>query len=382
MQNHIPCFGKIVVDCKDIYTDYLLNILTPLIYEGLKSVYDKAITYEKHYDIETKKNSKIQNPGINALFQHFLLGFKKMNQHMITEETQRIRDNSHHADIFDNLIKAVIKSHIETLTYNKKNSKLSKEKYHDNIDIYSFIHKCYIESAKLVYEQPELFNPNHNQIQIFQLIKQGIKNAIKQTLPMKQILDEYLDTNPEQVMEEYNVQIKDMLTKDLQGGHNTGINMLQNSSSNDKLDLDNYDLNEFINGRKIDETINEYNTNIIKSENKKDIIGGNIEESSHKDKSGKKVMSDINQALIKSENNIDNFLQNYGGKSSRNDVVMDIIKPVQSVTYNNNNDIKQVQSATNNNDIKPVQSATNNNINIVRKTNINDNHFSEITAVK
>ena len=57
----------------------------------------------------------------------------------------RIRYGSKHADIFEKLIKAVIKSHIILLTFNAsgKKCKIVQEKFHEQIDCKLFIHKIY-----------------------------------------------------------------------------------------------------------------------------------------------------------------------------------------------------------------------------------------------
>src|SRR5690349_10510438 len=116
MENNIaldycfPCFGKAVVDAKDIYTDYLLNILAPLIYEGIRDVYSQAVKFEVEAQEKAKKDPKFPNPGVTKIFLHLLSLFKEMNNINIEDETRRIRNSCGCAEIFDDLIKAVIKS--------------------------------------------------------------------------------------------------------------------------------------------------------------------------------------------------------------------------------------------------------------------------------
>ena len=75
----VPCFGKAVVDAKDIYTDYLLNILTPMLHEGLRKLYHDAEEYEKKFEERAKKDKNAENPGVTALFLHLL----KLNSFLI-----------------------------------------------------------------------------------------------------------------------------------------------------------------------------------------------------------------------------------------------------------------------------------------------------------
>ena len=113
----------------------------------------------------------------------------------------RIRDSSKHADIFDKLVKAVIKSNIVLLTYNAsgKQCKLVNEKFHEKIDIKTFIHKIYIECAIQFFNYPELFwhkystnETQKNKREAINVIKECIREAILKVLPLNDILVEYL----------------------------------------------------------------------------------------------------------------------------------------------------------------------------------------------
>ena len=168
-------------------------------------MYAKAIATEQKYVAASKTNDKIVNPGVLSIFQYFIKGLEKLNDNIIESETIRIRDSSKCADYFDDLIKAAIKCHIILLTYNAsytssgENCRLVLEKYHEKINIKSLIHKCYLECGKIFYTHSSLFwhkyksnEIQHNQSVILQLIRVGILKAIRGTLPMKEILREFL----------------------------------------------------------------------------------------------------------------------------------------------------------------------------------------------
>jgi hypothetical protein len=110
--------------------------MTPFLYEGFQSMYQKAKLREDEYIEAAKSDPNVANPGTLTLFQFFLKGMPKLNTHMIESETNRIRDLSQCADIFDDLIKATIKSNIVLLTYNAsgKTCRLVNEKFHQTID--------------------------------------------------------------------------------------------------------------------------------------------------------------------------------------------------------------------------------------------------------
>jgi hypothetical protein len=198
-------YEKNIVEIKNEYTEFLTNILTPLIYEGIKRIYDKSVeTHNKFVNIKKLKNKKVDIPNILKIFQIFLKGIKDINNHNIEIETERIREKCKCSEWFDDLIKAVIKSYIILLTYNatEKTCNIVEEKHYLNIKTKNFIHKCYIECSRIFYNYPELFWHKYvtlqikkNQREAYDLIKLSIIEAIRKMLPMKLILEEYLSND-------------------------------------------------------------------------------------------------------------------------------------------------------------------------------------------
>lgn len=222
-------FEKTIVDAKTIYTDYLLNVLTPILYYGIKTIYDEAKDMENQIKEAEKISPDIKNPGVLQLFQLYLAGLDQWTDPMMEQETNRIRSTSGCADIFDDLIRAVIKSHIIVLTYtaSEKTCRIIKERLHEKVQIKSFIHCCYLECAKIFFDHPTLFyheflpiELKENERKIYQLIKIGIKTGIKRVLPMKQILETYLGNDYIEVNdneEEKYMKVKDLIGRDLYG---------------------------------------------------------------------------------------------------------------------------------------------------------------------
>ena len=110
-----------------------------------------------------KNNSSFTNPGIVKIFQMYLKDIESLNINEIEKETIRIKNNSKCSDWFDDLVKAVVKSNIVLLTYNvsDKTCKLVEDKYHERINIADFVHKCYIECARVFYNNPEFIWHEH-----------------------------------------------------------------------------------------------------------------------------------------------------------------------------------------------------------------------------
>jgi hypothetical protein len=194
-------YEKNIVDIKNEYTDFLTGILTPLLFEGLKSIYEKAIKIEDDFRQRELLDPNFKNPGIFKLFQICLRDIPNLNTASIESETSRIKERSKCSEWFDLLLKSTIKSHIILLTFTtkKKKSKIVEERFHEKIDTNLFIHKCYIECSRIFFNYPELFwhhfttlDIKRNQREIYDLIKVAIKEAIRKTLPIKLILDEYL----------------------------------------------------------------------------------------------------------------------------------------------------------------------------------------------
>ena len=197
-------YEKNIVEIKNEYTEFLLNILAPLIHEGIKSIYDKAIKIEESFKQKEINDPNFKNPGVFKIFQLCLRDIPNLNNAAIEAEVGRIKERSKCSDWFDLLLKSTIKSHVVLLTFNskKKKSKIVEEKYHEKVDTNLFIHKCYIESSRIFFNYPELFwhlfstiDIKRNQREIYDLIKTAIKEAIRKSLPIKLILDEYLQND-------------------------------------------------------------------------------------------------------------------------------------------------------------------------------------------
>jgi len=220
-------YEKNIVDIKNEYTDFLINILTPLIHEGIKSIYNKAVNLEEAFRQRVLEDPSVENPGVFKLFQICLRDIPNLNSASIENEVNRIKERSKCSEWFENLLKSTIKSHIVLLTFNskKKKSKVVEEKFHDKIDTNLFIHKCYIEASRLFFNYPELFwhhfstlDIKRNQREIYELIKIAIREAIRKSLPIKHILDEYLqnDYDYEDYVksEEKRIKIRKMIESD------------------------------------------------------------------------------------------------------------------------------------------------------------------------
>jgi hypothetical protein len=174
-----------LVETKAEYTSQLINIIYPFIYDGMQSLYDEALKV-------SKDNEELK------IFQSFLKKIPSWNPLILDSETSRILKESDCSDLLPQLLNAVIKSNIMVLT-NTPPEKKHTIKLPKDIDFKKFIHHAYIETAKMIYNNPYLFYHKYslydikkNQRDAQENIKDSINEAIRKLLPLQYILNEYL----------------------------------------------------------------------------------------------------------------------------------------------------------------------------------------------
>jgi hypothetical protein len=315
-----------LVEKKNEYTINLVNVLSPLVYEGLVSIYTEALNVSNSAD------------NILKVFQSFLRKIPKLSQEMINQETERILKNSKSCDWLSNLVKATIKANMIILTFNphlKLQNKIESS-YYKNINLEDFIHKIYIECARELWNNPYLmyhqYSPielKRNQRDTINLVKDAIREAIRRLLPLKELLEIYLDDELEQndlpdfdrnITEIGERNIKKLINKDLkeeevdyksfpiiindktseeqeqksleqQGGNNTQspkqknlnskildiINNENNSSKNLTSDINSENYTNKSSNKQIQTLSNTSDSNSPQSDNLK-MTGGNIED--------------------------------------------------------------------------------------------------------
>jgi len=299
-----------IVETKNEYTIQLVNILTPLLYEGFESIY-----------METKKIiSKGEENKILKTFQQFIKKIPKWNKNLVDVETKRIIIRSKCEWLLD-LLKAVIKANIILLSNSDQNINgkfLINQEYLD-IPLPQFIHKCYIECARQFYNTPYLFCHNiksidkkRNQQESLKLIKSAIREAIRKMLPVQHILREYLgnkykindDDLDKPISLNESENLKNLVKKDLNNFIRSDV-------------VDNFVINEHVSNNSSCNYNNDKETiNLLKEikekykngslleviSEKNDSTGGSIREYSS---SNTKTISNDNMSVKNIEKNID-----------------------------------------------------------------------------
>lgn len=179
---------------RDEWCARLVNILTPLIIEGLKSIFNESWKMS----VENDEASKYL-----MTFQNMLCRVPKWNSEIIEEERKRIIERSG-CGYLEDLITCVHVIQLKVLTCIRVGNKQKK------IDISipkldAFLHKAYIHAARKVYMNVYLFEKNvsaltvqkHNR-ELEMIVQECILAAVRESIPTEAIIRAYLDESVEQ----------------------------------------------------------------------------------------------------------------------------------------------------------------------------------------
>ena len=167
----------------------LINILTPHIAYGLKSIFDEAWKLCIEND---------EAPKYLMTFQNFLMRVPKWNVAIIEQEATRIVERSGCGHI-EELITCVHIIQLKMLTCMRAGSKQKK------IDIAipklaDFIHKVYVNVARKMYSNVFLFENSKQHLQIQKhnrqleiIIKECILNTVRESIPIEHLLKVYME---------------------------------------------------------------------------------------------------------------------------------------------------------------------------------------------
>ena len=184
-------------EAKNEYSARLVNILTPLILEGVKSLLHDA----KKLCVENNENSKYL-----MTFQNFLSRIPKWNPNIISSEAERIVTQSQ-CPYIEDLITCVHIAQLKILTSIRVGQKQKKI----DIDIPkldNFIHKVYISVARKLYSNVYLFEDNvlplnyqKNMRECELIIRECILNVVRDSVPVESILRSYIEETVEEEVE-------------------------------------------------------------------------------------------------------------------------------------------------------------------------------------
>jgi len=216
----------------------LLTIMTPLIIEGLKSIF-----------VEAHKLCRENNETDKYLmtFQNFVSRIPKWNQTIIENERKRICDRSG-CGYLEDLITCVHIIQLKLLTAMRTGNKQKKI----NITIPKlddFIHKSYVHVARKVYKNVYLFEidipplqiqKNHRELEI--IVQECILNAVRESIPVENILRAYMDESVEEdVVEEIKEQFIETPKEKHQNEMNKNVDEIIQKQEANRLSFNNID---------------------------------------------------------------------------------------------------------------------------------------------
>ena len=211
---------NVLNESKNEWCGRLLNILTPYILEGLKSIFDEAVKL-------CKDNNEMDKYLMT--FQNFITRIPKWNTNIIETEKTRIVEKSG-CGYLEDLVTCVHIIQLKLLSAIRVGQKQKK------IDITipkldDFIHKIYINVARKIYKNVYLFEINipplqtqkhHRELEI--IVQECILNTVRDSIPVEAILQAYMDeTIEEHVVEEIKEQEIEDPNKDAKNDNPTQI---------------------------------------------------------------------------------------------------------------------------------------------------------------
>jgi hypothetical protein len=184
---------SLLYESKNEWIARLIIMLTPLIVEGVDSIFQEAYTLCK----KSKQKEKYL-----MTFQNFLVRVPKWNEEIIDKEKQRIVAKSN-CNYMEDIITCVHIIQLKCMTAMRVGMKQKKI----DIDVPKlnvFIHKCYINVARSVYNNVYLYETKTKSLEkqknrrlVELLVQECILNTIRSNIPIEEIIRSYMDETTE-----------------------------------------------------------------------------------------------------------------------------------------------------------------------------------------
>jgi hypothetical protein len=191
-------------ESKNEWASRLLIILTPLVIEGLKSIFEEALKL-------CRENNELDKYLMT--FQNFISRIPKWNANIIETERKRIIEKSG-CGYLEDLVTCVHIIQLKLLSAMRVGQK--QKKIDVNIPkVDDFIHKVYVNVARKIYKNVYLFEigipplqtqKNYRELEV--IVQECIQNTVRESIPVESILRAYMDeTVEEDVTEEIKEEV-------------------------------------------------------------------------------------------------------------------------------------------------------------------------------
>jgi len=192
-------------DSKNEWCARLINLLTPAVIEGLRSIFTEAWNLCNENDEDEK---------YLMTFQTFLSRVPKWNEAIIEAERTRIEESTN-CGYLEELITCVHIIQLKALTCVRVGTEQKKV----DINIPSrneFIHRVYINAARKLYTVVYLFEKDiaplqmqKNNRELELIVKECILNSVRDTMPVEEILRAYIDETEEENVTEVVIPVEE-----------------------------------------------------------------------------------------------------------------------------------------------------------------------------
>lgn len=183
--NHVPTLQS----SQQEWAIRLSRVIHPLLYEGIQAMFQEAVGICKQSEEEDK---------YLMTFQTILSRIPKWNEDIIKKETSRIIEKSG-CSYLEDLLTCVHIAQLKILS-SIRTGKSQKKVEIDIPKLNGFIHKVYIHISRELYANVYLFEKGiaplvyqQNRSKVNEIIKESILNAIRDSIPVEQLLRAYLD---------------------------------------------------------------------------------------------------------------------------------------------------------------------------------------------
>jgi hypothetical protein len=184
---------SLLYESKNEWIARLIILLTPLLVEGIDSIFQEAYTICK----KSKQKEKYL-----MTFQNLLVRVPKWNEEIIDKEKQRIVTKSN-CNYMEDIITCVHIIQLKCMTAMRVGMKQKKI----DIDVPKlnvFIHKCYINVARSVYNNVYLYETKTKSLEkqknrrlVELLVQECVLNTIRSNIPIEEIIRSYMDETTE-----------------------------------------------------------------------------------------------------------------------------------------------------------------------------------------
>jgi len=185
-------YYKYLVEVKHETMEFVYDMIVPYIDNCIKEMFNDSMTIHEKIEQNRRLNRNIERVSVEQIFKQFLEETKTANSEVIEEGYHILKNNSAQPESFDYIIKSAFKSYVLFFTWDpyKGKSRVANNQIFDSLVVKDFIYKCLVETTKYIADRPQLYIDR--KLDVETLIRKCINLAMRKSLPLNKILDEYL----------------------------------------------------------------------------------------------------------------------------------------------------------------------------------------------